>query len=70
MCSTQLIISLELAKIIFVFFFWKLIMIEVGMQKGVTSISITQLSCCIKIADREERLQVLQEEADKDSVFV
>ena len=45
-------------------------MIEVRLKKGATRISITQLSCCIKIADREERLQLLQEEAGKDSVFV
>ena len=60
----------ELAKIICVFFFWKLITIEVRMQKGATRISITQLLCCIKIADQEERLQLLQEEAGKDSVLV
>ena len=40
------------------------------MQKGATRISITQLLCFIEIADQEERLQLLQGEAGKDSVFV
>ena len=40
------------------------------MQKRATRISITQLLCCIEIADQEEQLQILQGEAGKDSVFV
>ena len=41
------------------------------MQKGATRTSITQLKLrCIEIADHEERLQLLQGEAGKDSIFV
>ena len=35
------------------------------MQKEATRISITQLLCCIEIADQVERLQLLPGEADK-----
>ena len=52
------------------FFSWKLIMIELRMQKGAKRTSITQLLRCIEIADHEERLQLLQREAGKDSIFV
>ena len=36
----------------------------------VTRISITQLLCCIEIADQEERSQLPPGEAGKDSKFV
>ena len=40
------------------------------MQKEATRISITQVFCCIEIADQEERLQLLSGEAGKDSILV
>ena len=40
------------------------------MQKETTRISITQLLCCIEIADQEEQLQLPPGEAGKDSIIV